>query len=239
MQILELVIGRIMPFVTLTVLIAGLVWRIRKWQRAAVANVALYPSAANKSELVKKILGEVILFKSFRKENKELWAKTWFFHVALLLILAGHTRLIFGWTDSILGLAMSPEGINSMSAWAGGVLGIVALVACILLLNRRFVLQRVKEVSTGEDYYALILILFILITGNALRFFTNFDVAHYDVAVSREYFSSFFLGGVATQNPLFLLHFFFVQLLLIYLPFGKFLHIPGVFFSKSLMAKDY
>jgi hypothetical protein len=30
-----------------------------------------------------------------------------------------------------------------------------------------------------------------------------------------------------------------VQLLLIYLPFGKLLHIPGIFYSKPLLAKDY
>ena len=234
MEIFEVLIGRIMPFVTIAVLVLGLVWRIRKWQRAAVANVALFPSSKNKSELYKKVLGEVQFFSSFRKENRELWYKTWTLHIALVLILAGHMRLFFAWTDSILGLAMTKESINSLSAYAGGILGIVALVACILLLNRRFTLPRVKEVSTGEDYYVLILVLFILFTGNGLRFFT-----HYDVAISREYFGTLFLGGEATKEPLFLMHFFFVQLLLIYLPFGKFLHIPGVFFSKSLITKDY
>jgi nitrate reductase gamma subunit len=38
---------------------------------------------------------------------------------------------------------------------------------------------------------------------------------------------------------MFLLHYLLVQILLIYLPFGKLLHIPGIFFSKPLMAKDY
>jgi nitrate reductase gamma subunit len=62
---------------------------------------------------------------------------------------------------------------------------------------------------------------------------------HWDVGVSRAYIASLFLGSEAPQNPWFLLHFFFVQLLLIYLPFGKLLHIPGVFYSKALLAKDY
>lgn len=234
MHLMELFIGRIMPFFTLIVMGLGIIWRIQKWQRAAVANVALYPSAGTRWKLFKKVLGEIVFFSSFRKENSELWTRTWIFHVTLLLIIAGHMRLFFAWTDSVLGLALSPEAINTLSAWAGGLFGLVALVTCLQLLNRRFILQRVKEVSTGEDYYVLILVLIILITGNALRFFT-----HYDVSMAREYVGSFFLAGAAPKDPLFLLHFFFVQLLLIYLPFGKFLHIPGIFYSKALIAKDY
>jgi len=81
-----------------------------------------------------------------------------------------------------------------------------------------------------------ILLLLIIITGDAMRYFT-----HYDVSVTREYFASLFSFGATKvpHDPLFLLHFFLAQLLLIYLPFGKFLHIPGIFFSKSLIAKDY
>ena len=234
MHVMELLVGRIMPFITMATLVVGLLWKIRKWHKASVANIALYPSTGSRGALIKKVLGEIMFFSSLRKENKELWPKTWVFHITLLLILAGHARLFFAWTDSILGLAMSPGAIDALSAWAGGFFGVVALIACLLLLNRRFVLQRVKEVSTGEDYYVLILLLFILITGNALRFFT-----HYDVSLAREYVGSFFLAGEAPKDPLFLLHFFFVQLLLIYLPFGKFLHIPGIFYSKALIAKDY
>lgn len=234
MHMFELVIGRIMPFVTLAVLIGGLAWRIRKWQRAAVGNIALYPAASSTFDLVKQVLSEVIFFSSFRKDNRELWTKTWFFHLTLLLIFAGHMRLFFAWTDGLLGLAMSKEAINSLSAWAGGFFGIIALVTCFMLLNRRFTLPRVKEISSGEDYYVLILLMFILITGNGLRFLT-----HYDVEISRAYVGSLFFSGEAPADPLFLLHFFFVQLLLIYLPFGKFLHIPGVFYSKALIAKDY
>ncbi len=234
MQMVEILIGRVLPFVTLAVFVGGLVWRLRRWNRAAVANVALYPAASNQWELIKKVLGEVAWFSSFRHDNPELWRKTWVFHVTLLVILVGHLRLMFAWTDSLLGVGMGPETIDGLSKWAGGAFGIVALVTCVMLLTRRFVRPRVKEISSGEDFGVLILLLCILLTGNGLRF-----LMHYDVGVTRAYFASFFLGSEAPQNPQFLLHFFFVQLLLMYLPFGKFLHIPGVFYSKALLAKDY
>jgi nitrate reductase gamma subunit len=234
MQTFEILIGRVLPFVTLAVLVLGLVWRLRRWNRAAVANVALYPAASNRRELIEKVLGEVAWFSSFRQDNRELWRKTWPFHVTLLVILIGHLRVMFAWPDRVLGLVMGPEAIDRLSMWAGGAVGIVAMVTCVMLLTRRFALPRVKEISSSEDVGVLILLLCILMTGNGLRFFMR-----YDVNVSRAYFASFFLGGEAPQNPLFLLHFFFVQLLLMYLPFGKLLHIPGVFYSKALLAKDY
>jgi nitrate reductase gamma subunit len=103
-----------------------------------------------------------------------------------------------------------------------------------MLLTRRFVRPRVREISSGEDVGVLVLLMCVLITGNGLRF-----LMHWDVGVSQAYIASLFLSSEAPQNPWFLLHLFFVQLLLIYLPFGKLLHIPGVFYSKALLARDY
>lgn len=237
MNIFELLIGRVMPFVSLAFLFAGLVYRIQKWWKAAAPNMALYPSASSTGGMWKKVLGEVVFFSSFRKENRSLWLPTWLFHLTLILILAGHTRLLSAGPDTALGLiGLGSGGINALSAWAGGIFGVVAMVAAFMLLNRRFVNERVREVSTGEDYYVLLLVLMILITGNAMRFFS-----HFDVGVTRTYFASLFQFGPTQvpHDPLFLLHFFLVQILLIYLPFGKFLHIPGIFFSKALIAKDY
>ena len=56
MNAMKFLIGEILPFVTLAVLVFGLGYRIRKWHRAAVANLALYPAASNKKELWGKVL---------------------------------------------------------------------------------------------------------------------------------------------------------------------------------------
>lgn len=230
---LQFLIGTVMPYFTLVVLVLGLGYRIQKWRKAAVGNMALYPAAGDKSSLWKKVLGEVVFFSSFRKENKSLWVPTWVFHITLLLILAGHSRLLFALPDKIMmAFGMTDGSIGALSAWAGGLFGVVIMVAAFALLNRRFVKDEVREVSSGEDYWIWILLVCIILTGNALRFFT-----HYDVNVTRGYFASLFTA--VPNDPLFLLHFFLVQLLLIYLPFGKFLHIPGIFYSKTLVAKDY
>jgi len=236
MSFFEDFVGRVMPFLTLVVLILGLGYRMRRWQKAAVANMALFPAASkSRGEMWRKLVGEIFLFSTFRKENRQLWSQTWIFHGCLALILLGHTRLITDWPLRVL-FGMSKGAVDSLSAWAGGICGILAMLTCLFLLGRRFTQQRVREISTGEDYSAIGLLLLILVTGNTMRFFT-----HFDVTAAQAYFASLFTLGpiLVPRDPMFLLHFLLVQLLLIYLPFGKLLHIPGIFYSKPLLAKDY
>lgn len=235
MELAEILIGVVLPYATIAVLVLGLVYRIQRWHKAAVANLAVYPSASSRGQLWRRVLGEVVLFSTFRKEHKGLWVQTWTFHAFLLLILLGHTRLITDWPLRVL-LGMSEGAVAALSAWTGGVAGIVAMFACVALLVRRFALRRVREASTSEDYVVMFLLLLILVTGNIMRFYT-----HFDVTLAQAYFASLFtLGPVLVPGDrMFLLHFFLVQLLLFYLPFGKLLHIPGVFYSKALVARDY
>jgi len=235
MELLVVFIGKVMPYITLAVLIVGLVTKLWRWNRGAVANIALYPSAGNPVQKLKQVLGEVVLFSSFRKQDKPLWRRTWIFHATLVLILAGHSRLITDWPLRV-GLGLSEETVHNLSFWGGGICGVLALVTCTLLLTRRFAIKRVREISSGEDYSVLILLLFILITGNAMRF-----LGHFDITQTQIYFQSLFTSApvLVPRDPMFLLHFMLVQILLIYMPFGKFLHIPGIFYSRSLLAKDY
>jgi nitrate reductase gamma subunit len=235
MEFFAFLIGKVMPFITLAVFMVGLVFRLSRWQKAAVGNIALFPSASSRGELVKKVAGEVMMFSSFRKESKVLWWQTWVFHFTLVLILLGHTRLITDWPLRVL-LGLSAETVHAISAWGGGICGVIAMIACILLMSRRVSLSRVREISNGEDYFVLVLLLLILVTGNAMRFLT-----HFDITGVQAYFASLFSGGeiLVLHDPMFLLHFSLVQLLIIYMPFGKFLHIPGIFYSRTLLAKDY
>lgn len=236
MRVFQLVVAVILPYLTLVVVVLGLAYRIRRWQKAAVANIALYPaSSSGPAEMWRKVLGEIALFSTFRKEHRDLWARTWIFHVSLALIVLGHTRLLTDWPLRVL-FGMSETSVESLSSWSGGILGIVAMLTGALLLFRRTTVPRVREISTGEDYLAMTLLLLILVTGNVIRFIT-----HFDVTVAQAYFASLVTAGPiqAPADPMFLLHFLLVQMLLIYLPFGKLLHVPGVFFSKPLLAKDY
>jgi len=228
-------IGVFLPYLTVVVFLVGIVYRIRKWNKAAVGKMTLFPAPATASEMWKQILKEVLVFRQLFDGNKSLWAGTWVFHAALILILIGHSRELtdYPWLGTALG--MSNANVNSMSNIVGGAAGVVILAMGIYLLFRRLTMQRVREISDTDDYVSLCLILAIIITGDILRFGTHFDLNQ-----TREYFAGLvtFQAVTVPSNPYFLLHFFLGQVLIMWIPFSKFLHIPGVFYSKSLIYQQ-
>jgi nitrate reductase gamma subunit len=85
------------------------------------------------------------------------------------------------------------------------------------------------------DYFALLLILAIAFTGLLLNFYAK----PYLVDIK-----AFMLGLMAFKpetipaEPLFLIHFTLVLVLLAYFPFSKLLHSGGMFFSPTINQVD-
>lgn len=235
MSATQFFVGVVLPYVTIVVFIVGIVYRIRKWNKAAVGKMTLFPAPATSSEKWKRILKEVLIFKQLFDGNRSLWAGTWVFHAALALIIVGHSRVVTDFPLLWSALGMSNANVDSMSNIVGGGAGVVVLAMGIYLLVRRFTVQRVAEVSDIEDYVSLGLILAIIISGDILRF-----GPHFDLNLSREYFAGLltFSGGPVPSSPYFLLHLFLGQVLIMWVPFSKFLHIPGLFYSKSLLYQQ-
>jgi nitrate reductase gamma subunit len=199
--------------------------------------ITLFPAPRSGSEMFGEVIKETFLFPSLFKGDKSLWSMAWFFHLTLALIVVGHVRVFTGIIDNILmSGGMSAEAINQMSASVGGAAGLIIMVTALLLIIRRLAIGRVREISNPADYLALLLILAILVTGNAMRF-----GAHFELAETRLYFSQLFtfsLAGLAIpQNGMFQLHFVLVQLLVIYVPFSKILHFGGIFFTQTVIKK--
>jgi nitrate reductase gamma subunit len=228
-------IGIFLPYFTVVVFLLGIVYRIRKWNKAPAGKMTLFPAPATASEKWRQILKEVLIFRQLFDDNKPLWAGTWVFHAALALILIGHSRVVTDFPVLWRMLGMGNAEVDTMSNVIGGAAGLIILAMGIYLLFRRFSLPRVREISDMEDYVSLFLILAIIITGDILRFGTHFDLNQ-----TREYFAGLVTFQVVTvpSNPYFLLHFFLGQILIMWIPFSKFLHIPGVFYCKSLIYQQ-
>ena len=64
-------------------------------------------------------------------------------------------------------------------------------------------------------------------------------ISHFDLAQTREFFLGLltFSGANVPDNDWFIAHFFFAQLLIIYMPFSKILHFGGIFFSEPLLYR--
>jgi nitrate reductase gamma subunit len=124
---------------------------------------------------------------------------------------------------------------DTKSAVVGGAAGVTILVMIVLLIARRFAVERVREISAPADYFALFLILAIVLTGNAMRF-----LGHFDLVESRQYFASLIMLQWPTvpESGWFLAHLFLGQMLLLYMPFSKIMHFGGVFFTQAAIKRS-
>jgi nitrate reductase gamma subunit len=103
------------------------------------------------------------------------------------------------------------------------------------LWARRWLVDRVRYISTPSDHLMLALLLAIGLTGLGMRF-----VAHTDIVAVK----MFFLGLMRLDwqplpgDPVLLVHLGLVALLMIIFPISKLLHAPGLFFSPTRNQAD-
>ena len=168
---------------------------------------------------------EVVLFESLFKASKWTWIFGWTFHAALLLVLLRHLRYFQQpvWAPVAL---IQPFGTYAGFAMVAGLGGLWA---------RRWLVDRVRYISTPSDHLHLALLLAIGATGLAMRFVSHTDI----VAVK-----AFMLGLLRFDiqplpaDPLLLAHLALVALLMTIFPISKLLHAPGLFFSPTRNQSD-
>ena len=240
MESVRLIVGVILPYVAVLVFLGGMIWRVVTWKKLASPPMTLFPAPATEADNKLNVAKEVLFFKSLFHGDRVLWCFAWIFHVLLALIFLGHFRVITGMIDATLEtMGMSKEGILAMSGGAGGAAGIVILFAVVLLLARRAMLPRVREVTGVPDVLALLLIGAIIITGNIMRFGSE----HFDLALTREYFAALATFSDVTamealKNGTFLVHMCLALILIMLIPFSKILHLGGIFFTHQLIRKQ-
>ena len=109
------------------------------------------------------------------------------------------------------------------------------LIGLAGLWARRFLVDRVRYISTPSDHLMLALLILIGASGAMMRF-----VFHTDIVALK----AFFLGlmrfdwqPLPADGPLFV-HLLLIAGLMIIFPFSKLMHAPGLFFSPSRNQVD-
>ena len=208
------------------ILVVGLGYKIFDFARTpAPLKIPTTPAPTTRTGVALRMAREVVLFESLFKSNLWIWIFGWLFHMALFLVLARHLRYFTEpvWTWVAL---VQPFGLYAGFAMAAGLAGLWA---------RRFLVPRIKYISTPSDHLMLALLLGIGVSGLALRFLSHTDI----VGVK-----AFFLGLMRfdwqplPDHPALYVHLFLVASLMIVFPFSKLLHAPGVFFSPSRNQAD-
>jgi nitrate reductase gamma subunit len=209
-------------YIATAILVVGLIAKIRVYLRTpAPLKIPTTPAPTTTTGVALRL----VLFESLFKSNKWTWLFGWMFHAALLLVLLRHLRYFQQpvWTPIVW--------VQAFGTYAGFVMaaGLAGLWA------RRWLVDRVRYISTPSDHLHLALLLAIALTGLGMRF-----VAHTDIVALK----AFMLGLMRFDlqplpaDPVLLVHLTLVALLMVVFPISKLLHAPGLFFSPTRNQAD-
>jgi nitrate reductase gamma subunit len=208
------------------VFVIGLAVKIRSYAKTpAPLKIATTPAPVTTGGVSFRMAREVVFFESLFKSSKWTWVFGWTFHFALLLVVLRHLRYFQEpvWMPIVL--------IQPFGTYAG-----FALVAALGgLWARRWLVDRVRYISTPSDHLMLALLIAIGLTGMAMRF-----VAHTDIVAVKVFVLGLmrFDWQPVPADPVLLIHLALVAGLMIVFPISKLLHAPGLFFSPTRNQAD-
>lgn len=207
-------------------LVVGAGLKIAGYARTpAPLKIATTPAPTTPAGVGLRLAREVVFFESLFRSSKWTWLFGWTFHAALFAVLLRHLRYFQQpvWTPV--------QWVQAVGTYAG-----FAMVAGLAgLWARRFLVDRVRYISTPSDHLHLALLLAIALSGLGMRF-----VAHTDIVALK----AFMLGLMRFDwqplpaDPVLLVHLTLVALLMIVFPISKLMHAPGLLFSPTRNQVD-
>ena len=213
-------------YVATAIFVVGVALKIGSYASTpAPLLIPTTPAPTTTGGVALRLTREVVFFESLFKASKWTWIFGWMFHVALLLVILRHFRYFQQPVWDVIAF-VQPFGTYAGFAMVAGLGGLWA---------RRFLVDRVRYISTPSDHLHLALLIAIGLSGLTMRFVSPTDI----VAVK-----AFMLGLMRFDiqplptDPLLLLHLTLVALLMIVFPISKLLHAPGLFFSPTRNQAD-
>jgi nitrate reductase gamma subunit len=163
--------------------------------------------------------------------SKWLWIGSLAFHYSFLIVLLRHLRFFTEPQPFFVTIIESLDGFLQIGAPVLYLTGIALLGGVTYLLIRRISIPQVRYISLAADYFPLVLILCIGVTGILMRYFYKVDIVGIKTLTL----------GLAHLNPkvpegigvIFYIHLFLVSVLFAYFPFSKLTHMAGVFLSPT------
>jgi len=205
------------------------------------------------AQVVARMALEVLTFRSlFRNTHAEmqkgprytyesskwLWLFAIIFHYSFLLIILRHFRLFLNPVPGFISWLETMDGLFQIGAptWYMSDIGI--LVGLFFLFARRLTNVKVRYISLLNDYFPLVLIFGIAVSGILMRYFLRADI---DIVNIKQ-----LAVGLVTLQPtigadigaIFFIHLFLVCALLVYFPYSKLMHMGGVFMSPTRNLKN-
>nr|WP_319566083.1 respiratory nitrate reductase subunit gamma [uncultured Rhodoferax sp.] len=220
------IVYAVLLYLASLIFVVGVARKIRIYaQTPAPLKIPTTPAPTTVGGVRWRMAREVVFFESLFKSSKWTWIFGWLFHVALLLVVLRHLRYFQEpvWWPVVL---VQPFGLYAGFAMVAALGGLWA---------RRWLVDRVRYISTPSDHLMLVLLLAIGLSGLAMRY-----VAHTDIVALK----AFVLGLMRLNvqplpaDPVLLVHLGLVAVLMMIFPISKLLHAPGLFFSPTRNQVD-
>jgi len=181
-----------------------------------------------RTDLVEEEGGETRLVYA---SNKWLWLGGIAFHVAFFTIILRHLRFFSQPVPFFVEAVEGVDGFFQMTLPALYLTDLVIVAALGYLFLRRLFNPQVRYISLANDFFPLLLILTIAVTGVLMRHLFRVDIVGIkELAMGLASFSPAVPDGI---GALFYIHFFLVSVLIAYFPFSKLMHLGGVFMSPT------
>ena len=196
--------------------------------------------------VVKRLALEILLFRSLLKNEKVeleapqrilfrtstlLWLGAMAFHWSLLVILVRHLRFFLEPVPSVVVVLQRVDSIFQNLLPILYISDVIILVALGYLFIRRIIYPQVKYISLPSDYFVLLAIGGIAISGVLMRLIYKVDLVQVkEWVMAMLGFHPMPPKGV---NLIFYVHLFFVSLFVAYFPLSKLMHMPGIFLSPT------
>jgi nitrate reductase gamma subunit len=164
-------------------------------------------------------------------EQKWLWLAALAFHWSFLIVLLRHLRFFLEPTPAWVGVLAAIDGFFQVGAPVVYATDLVLLAALGYLFVRRVSDPQVRYISLFQDYFALYLLIGLVVSGVLMRYFVRPDI----VAIKQLTLGLVTFAPVVPSQvtPLFFVHLFLLSALVAYFPFSKLMHMAGVFLSPT------
>jgi len=220
------VIYAILFYAAALLLVVGVARKISLYARTpAPLKIPTTPAPTTKSGVVWRMTKEITVFQSLFKSNKWTWLFGWVFHVALALVLFRQLRYFQGPVWSIVAL-MQPFGKYAAFGMLFGLAGLWA---------RRFLVDRVRYITSLSDHLMLALLVAIGLSGLGIKY-----LSHTDIIAVKAYMLGlmYFDLQPLPADAFVLIHLGLIVTLMVIFPISKLLHAPGLFFMPTRNQTD-
>jgi nitrate reductase gamma subunit len=205
------------------------------------------------AEVVARMFLEIVTFRSlFRNTKSEiydgpqityesskwLWMFALIFHYSFLVIVVRHMRLFLDPVPAWISWIEIGDSLFQVGAPTWYITDIGLLAGVVLLFSRRLITRHVRFISLMNDYFPLVLIFGIALSGILMRYFLRTDIDIVNIKQLAVGLVTFSPTIGAEIGAIFYIHLFLVCALLAYFPFSKLMHFAGVFMSPTRNMKN-